>query len=287
MKGFSIGPFDCPTVALDGAYIATGFPSMTAIAGLVDALTNRCGTPAANAPFAIVVHDLQVHPGRPKPKADSKAEPTEAVERTRGRMRATLLMLDPEDAWLTSQIQDALPGLRFAGSVMQAVGKRPEVRVREFDDLGKALRALAPGHLILDRGDILDRALAIARDPLDALLDVFALQKDDQERWQSAYSFSEDGEFQALLPVSVGYQCLEPLEDATTRSGTRCPTTPHVFAEGIVSVAEARSSRKVSRSANGPAALPAFWSWSSHPDTAVIHLTGRSFAAISSEGIPA
>ncbi|GEM_PF-1157049 len=277
MNTLVIGPFTADRVALDGNALVSGMPPVTALGGLSDTLARRLGRPAANWPVALILHDLQPHDGRPKPKPDFKGRPGEAVERVTGWIRATVVLLEPDDTLTSTELTEQTEGLRIAGGMIS-----PERPARVVEDLGAELRRLPPGHILVDRTDVLDAAVAAAEDPLDGLLDVFTGSWDEQaQRYQNPWSRDEAGQWRYLVPVAVGHQALEPMSTASPRKGTRCPETPHLFSEGIASVAELVSARKAARAASrGWETLAMFWRWTNDPEHGVLRLQGHHLESI-------
>ena len=274
MRFLQIGPFHCPRVALDGAFGASGLPGMTAIAGWVDQIARSCGHPALNPNFAIVLHDLQRLPGIAKASPTSNAAPGEVVERIHGRLKATIVIADHDAVLGHADVLNAVRRARFCGSLFEGA------RVRERDTIQDALLSAPPGHVLTDRTDLLSAACADATDPLDALLDVlWAPVKGGEE---NPWSFDETGAWRQLLPLSIGYQLLEQIDPERTRAGSRSPDTPHVFAEGVVGLGEAVSSRRIARAGlTGTARF--FWSWEQDNATGLLAVTGKAFDELQAE----
>jgi CRISPR type I-F-associated protein Csy2 len=149
-------------------------------------------------------------------------------------------------------------------------------RIREIDDLGDTLRRLPPGHVLLDRSDLLEAATGEATDPLDGLLDVFTWHRDPEGGFTNRFARDAEGRPRYLVPLAVGYQAIEPIKATRTRRGTRSSQTPHVFAEGIASVGELVSSRKLARDASAAQSRDMFWSWEVDRSVGTIRVQGRS-----------
>ncbi len=275
MKVFLIGPMDVSRIALDGNALVSGYPPLTALAGFSDSIARRLHQPAANWPLALLIHDLQVSPGRFKPKPDKSGQPVEAIERITGSLTGTILLVDPGASVTEAEVEAALPGLRLAGGM-------PPLRTgaREIESLS-ILSTLPPGHLIVDRSDLLEKAAEQAADPLDGLLDLFTWQPVEGGGWTNPWSLDENGSRRLLAPVAVGYQAIEPLANCQPRQGTRCSNTPHVFAEGIASVAELVSARKLARAKSDEgSALPMFWCWETDAEAGTLRVRGVSLNSL-------
>jgi CRISPR type I-F-associated protein Csy2 len=134
--------------------------------------------------------------------------------------------------------------------------------------------------VLVDRSDLLETAVAEAGDPLDGLLDVFTWRRDASDRLDNPFTRDDAGTPRYLIPLAVGYQALEPIEAAGPRRGTRSQETPHVFAEGIASVGELISARKVARSADGWQTLKMFWSWAIDRKSGTLRVQGQSLQTV-------
>jgi len=275
MKLFMIGPFTAERVALDGNTSVSGLPAMTAVAGISDMVFRHQGYPAANNPIALILHDIQPSPGRAKPKADKHGRPGEAIERFGGRVEASIVLMDTHDRLTTDAVADAMPHCRFAGGMLE-LGSRP---VSEAASLAQALKHLPRGHLVVDRSEILDAANAHASDPLDGLLDICTLAREDRDSpWRRLYLPDDTLQSRNLVPIAVGYQALESLTEAAPRQQTRSSTLPHVFAEGVTGIGELVTSRRVARTQGDDHCTnqPLFWRWEPDPATNTLCVAGRN-----------
>jgi len=280
MSIFAIGPFTAADAALDSSPVVAGLPSMTALAGVADVIARAGGQPAANLPVALLLHYVTPHSGMFRPAPQPSGEPAEAPGRLFGRVRATICLADPEDTLFSDTVRRSVQRARFAGARMEG-DDAPVPPVRACDDLGEALRSVPPGHLLADRTDILEDATTHAADPLDALLDVATLHRDEDGRWTNPYSEPEPGVRHRLTPLSVGFQVLEPIENASGREGTREPETPHVFAEGVATVSEFVSARALARAPS--ISHPVLWSWHIDRPNGLFVVRGRTPAAVEGE----
>ena len=141
MSLFVLGPFSADRVALDGNAMVSGLPAPTALAGLSDALARRLGQPAANWPIGLILHDLQLHAGRAKPKPiykQHKVIPDEAIERLTGWLRATVVVNDPQDTVTAEEVAASLgiTGSTLLHHLRASQRKLLEAFYDEHDDTG-------------------------------------------------------------------------------------------------------------------------------------------------------
>lgn len=223
-----------------------GFPAITSFLGFGHALQRKLqckhpnfrvsGVGVVCHSFAMLDHQagykrtLQLT-GNP---LDKDGKRPSFVEEGRCHMTVSLVLevsgvTGPD--WQTGLGDLILAKMKLAGGDITAapsVKKLPEGRA--------ALRSLMPGYVLQDRHDVLSAAAAEQADPLDALHSLLQIehysepQEDGSVRWRSRRM--QPG---WLVPVAVGFRGISPLGSALN---TRDSTTPHRFAESVVSLGE-------------------------------------------------
>lgn len=115
----------------------------------------------------------------------------------------------------------------------------------KMDDEGKAfarlMRRLMPGHAIIERRELMAKAMSEGADAVTALLDhlkvmhrseILADKKDTKKKIVWTSKRKQSG---WLVPVAVGFQGISELGWAHFQ---RDPNTPHCFAEAVVTLGE-------------------------------------------------
>jgi hypothetical protein len=291
----SIGPIRAYNVRLDASASVSGLPPLTGIMGCVDALRRQFAgddpADAASGPdVLIVLHDVQVQPGRFKPSPNHKAAPTEVQETMEGTVEFTLIVRGLEVSG--ARAARALVGKRFCGG--NVVLLPAALRDRDGADLSKILSSLPPGRALLDRRDLLESDLP--GDPLDRILhyltwvptaphegsEASVRMQDGDSREHSGQAAAKDADGQNsgktekpdkkpellrpepgwLVPIAVGYQALESYDESRFRSGTRDPDTPHLFVEDLIGLGELVSTRTLARRLRADLGQNGiFWKW--------------------------
>jgi hypothetical protein len=307
----SIGPIRAHNVRLDASASVSGLPPLTGIMGCVDVLRRQFAgdDPAADAPSCpdvlIVLHDVQVRPGRFKPSPNHKAAPTEVQETMEGTVEFTLIVRGLEVSG--ARAARGLVGKRFCGG--NVVLLPAALRDRDGADLAKILSSLPPGRVLLDRRDLLERDLP--GDPLDRILhyltwvpadpdedsEASVRIQDGDSREHSGQAAARDADGQDsgktgkpdkkpelrrpepgwLVPIAVGYQALESYDESRFRSGTRDPDTPHLFVEDLIGLGELVSTRILARRLRADLGQDGiFWKWRIDLDRGEFLVTARA-----------
>ena len=243
-------------VNAEGNLHVAGLPAITAFTGFahwlqlhwLDKLTKAKDLePMKINGVAIIGHYLQMYEGQAKcPAALQGSAPTSAekmnppiVQELKADMGVTLVLRlyrDEEDdqSDVANAIdEDSLKKLNaLLGQVPIAAGRSVSHLMPRYlpssDGLAKALGELNGGWLLCNRKELLDpQGDDDTRDPLDRLLDLLALHKDESGR----FFRSQPG---WLIPVSIGYRLLEtPKQRPGVRHGLI-----HAYAEPVTSVAQ-------------------------------------------------
>lgn len=280
MTHVSVGPIRAHNVRLDASASVSGLPPLTGIMGCADVLRRQfhgddAETDAtSNIDVLIVLHDVQVYPGRFKPSPNHSAEPTEVPETMEGMVEFTLIIRGLEVSG--PRAARSLVGRRFCGG--NVVLLPAALKDRDNADLAKILSSLPPGRVLLDRRDLLERDLP--GDPLDKILhyltwvpvavdkneDVSQKNGDGENSEKSKKPDKEAGfrrpEPGWLVPIAVGYQALESYDEGRFRKGTRDQSTPHLFVEDLIGLGELVSTRTLARKLRAGAEQNGiFWKW--------------------------
>ena len=258
--------------ALSSPY-TIGFPAMTAFMGAVHALQrllNAGGFPSlAFSGAAVACHavELQIHRGpqdyeysiigtgnplSPDNKAKNKWEAPfkrpSFVEEPRCHLDVSLVIqcegVDMNDS---DEVRDAVG--RLIQSKMKLAGgditgfEAPEVLKISDDDpdaFRKLIRKLMPGHVVIERRDLMKTAMEEGRengmDALDALLDhVKVLHRCEMDengatRWTARRKTNG-----WIVPIATGFHGITPLGSARNQ---RNQDMPHRFAEAVVTLGE-------------------------------------------------
>ena len=136
-------------------------------------------------------------------------------------------------------INDQLPKMKFAGGDLLSVKPIDTIVVDEDEEqtVKNALRKLMFGYVIIERRDLIKNLMQKeGKDALDALLDHLKIMhrakedENDEVNWTS--SRKESG---WLVPIATGFQGISDLGIAKNQRDT---TTPHRFAESVVTLGE-------------------------------------------------
>ncbi len=243
--------------ALSSPY-TIGFPAMTAWSGGVHALQRKLNAEGYNElvfkSTAVVCHhmNLQTYKGKGdyvhsivgtgNPlKKDGKRPST--IEEARCHLQVSLVIeyenLPPSvryDEFLTT-VQELLYGkLKLAGGDILSTGKPEIITVSEAEKFRHLKRRLMPGYTLIERRDLMINAMKEGKDAITALLEhltvTYSCEQDEAGKvtWHSKRK--EKG---WIVPIATGFHGITPLGRARSQ---RDPTTPHRFAESIVTLGE-------------------------------------------------
>ncbi|MDF7675753.1 type I-F CRISPR-associated protein Csy2 [Neisseriaceae bacterium ESL0693] len=262
-----------------------GFPAMTAWLGAMHALQRKLQTkwPVKLFQLAISCHqmDLQTYKGKndfissiigTANPLDKDGNRPPFIEEARCHLSVSLLieirqesdMNLAENESRSAFIQDVtqlLNTMKFAGGDLMPLSQRVQLIDISEDDIEtesvvylKLLCSLMPGYVLIERRDLLIKALNNApddhqtsnhsseKDILDILLDYISIHHHPVESQPSETSKTASVEWIAhrqtsgwLVPIAVGFQGISPLGHAQNQ---RDVDTPHRFAESIITLGE-------------------------------------------------
>jgi len=234
-----------------------GFPAMTAWLGAVHALQrllNRSGLDELLfTSVAVVCHrmDLQTYKGQGDfvnsiigtgNPLDKNGNRPAFIEEARCHLDASLaiecrgLAKDDEDDVGDKIIMALHAGIKLAGGDILTFGRPEFFIVDGSKDLGRFTRKLMPGYVLIERRDLMEKAMEEGRDAIDAMLDHLKVMhrsekdKDGNVNWSSRRKTSG-----WIVPVATGFHGITELCQAKNQ---RDPDTPHRFAESIVTLGE-------------------------------------------------
>ena len=241
-----------------------GFPAMTAWLGFVHALERKLSQAGLSDLMlhsaAVVSHrcDVQTHKGEgdfvhsiigtgnPLDKDGSRSA---FIEEARCHLDVSLVIEwsgnkdEVQQPDFTQQLQVVLATMKVAGGDVLSVGLPSVKSVITEDDTGRVLRQLMPGYVLIERRDLMIDAMQQGNDALDALLGYLSVNHHcEQLEDQSVVWHSQRKTHGWIVPIATGFQGISPLGEAKNQ---RDPTTPHRFAESVVTLGEFVMAHKI------------------------------------------
>lgn len=242
--------------ALSSPY-TIGFPAMTAWLGAVHALERQLqGTEFADVKFtsmAVVCHQiaLQTHKGdgdfvysiigTGNPLDKSGKRPS-FIEEARCHLTVSLVIeckevddIDDEDEF-TELVDTLLLKMKLASGDILRANPSVFLEIADAADTRKLLRRLMPGHCLIERRDLMIQDMKAGHDGADSLLNYLkvthqcSVDENDKVKWTS--SRKEKG---WIVPIATGFHGITELGEALNQ---RDPSTPHRFAESLVTLGE-------------------------------------------------
>ncbi len=249
--------------ALSSPY-TIGFPAMTAWLGAVHALQRKLNAAGfENLVFssaAVACHrfDLQTHKGQgdyiasiigtgnPLDKTGSRPS---FIEEARCHLTVSLVIeydglgwISPDDFILA--IAQQLHTLKLASGDILRFATPEMLTINEEKELSKLTRKLMPSHLLIERRELMQQAMAESENPdaISALLDYLTVHHNSEEKdgekarekiveWKKAKRKTTGW----IVPIATGFHGISDLGQAQHQ---RDPDTPHRFAESIVTLGE-------------------------------------------------
>jgi len=244
--------------ALSSPY-TIGFPAMTAWLGGVHALERQIRRSGYEEvlfkSMAVICHhiNLQTYKGRGDyvfsiigtgNPLDKKGEKPSFIEEARCHLKVSLLIECENIELYNANYDEFIQRIDFLlkGRLKIASGdiincELPELIVVDDEfKLRKLLHRIMPGYCLIERRDLMIKAMQEGNDCLDALLDYIKvshqseIKEDGTVEWAS--SRKENG---WIVPIATGFHGISELGKADNQ---RDPETPHRFAESIVTLGE-------------------------------------------------
>ncbi|MBR7800389.1 type I-F CRISPR-associated protein Csy2 [Undibacterium fentianense] len=247
--------------ALSSPY-SIGFPAMTAWLGAVHALQRKLvATGFDDLVFkqvGVVCHhiDLQTYKGRGDyvysiigtgNPLDKDGNRPAFNEEARCHLEVSLAIetsgIDKDDEEeVKPLLQNFLHSqLKMAGGDIVSASNPEFIKVDQNDaqEFRKLARKLMPGFALIERRELMLEAMQQGQDAVDALLDYLSIKnqseidEDGNVNWTSKRKTSG-----WLVPIATGFQGISPLAEPGQTLNQRDPSTPHRFAEAVVTLGE-------------------------------------------------
>lgn len=249
-----------------------GFPAITAWLGMVHKLErelHKSGYPLHLKATSVVCHqmDLQTYKHKgdyissiiatanpSKLKTGNEVQRPPFIEEARCHLTVSLAILVVGEALnglehqhLYDCIENLLHAkIKAASGNIEDVGQVKLDVINSDEQLSSSMKTLLPSYALIDRHDLLKKALKehsdTNSDDLDTFLDFFNIKhtyvqkneafSEEKETFEWVTTRKEKG---WLVPLAVGYQGISDLGLILNR---RDENTPHRFAESVLSVAE-------------------------------------------------
>lgn len=242
--------------ALSSPY-TIGFPAMTAWLGAVHALERKLkATTYEQLQFksmAVVCHsiDLQTHKGTGDyvysiigtgNPLDKNGNRPSFIEEARCHLDVSLViecdglgLIDYDQ--FTQNVGSQLQGnMKLAGGDVLGLSPPSLLEVSNEAGLRKLTRQLMPGHCLVERRDLMKKAMEDGQDAIDALLDhlkiINTCERDGKEEITWSSHRKESG---WIVPIATGFHAITELSLADNQ---RDVDTPHRFAESVVTLGQ-------------------------------------------------
>ena len=116
---------------------------------------------------------------------------------------------------------------------------RPDLEkenIRLIQDEATNFRQLIPGYALVERKDLMVKAMQAGQDALDALYDALVVKHQCNQDEQDAVIWQSQREHEGwIVPIATGFHALTPAAFAEQQ---RDAETPHRFAEAVVTLGE-------------------------------------------------
>lgn len=242
--------------ALSSPY-TIGFPAMTAWLGAVHALQRMLNQGEFNSVIfnsvAVVCHDmdLQVYRGKGDfvnsiigtgNPLDKNGNRPAFIEEGRCHLDVSLIVeyqgldKDEEDDAIAEITTLLYARMKMAGGDILNVGGLEFLKIDDNDDLRRLTRKLMPGHVLIERRELMEDAMVKGRDGIDALLDHLKVMHRSEKDADGNVSWTSKRKISGwIVPVATGFHGITELGQAKNQ---RDPDTSHRFAESVVTLGE-------------------------------------------------
>jgi len=240
-----------------------GFPAITAWMGAVHALQrylNYQGLRQINfTKVAVSCHscNLQTYKGRgdfvssiigTSNPLEKDGERPAFIEAARCHLDVSLLIEyeglnknDEKSDEFKSLIDAHIPCMKWASGDLLNVDPVEEISVDEDDEksIKNIVCRLMLGHVLIERRDLMIKAMSEGKDALEALLDYLKVMhrsiQDKQDKEETVIWTSKRKQMGWLVPIAVGFQGISPVGAAKYQRDSQ---TLHRFAESILTMGE-------------------------------------------------
>ena len=259
-----------------------GFPAMTAFLGCVHALQrklNERGIAVSFDAVGVVSHEanLQTYKGdndfvhsiigtgNPLDKAGSRSA---FIEDARVHLDISLIV---EFSGLNSDQREKLieatdyllqGHMKLAGGDIQSFDPLQLHLIDRDDDegLSRFQRQLMPGYVLIERRELMQKAMGEGQDAIDAMIDYLAIHhscevvgntdnksnenssSEEKVNWTSARKLVDGKSAGWIVPIAAGFHSISELGQAKNQ---RDENTPHRFAESIVTLGEFKMPHRI------------------------------------------
>jgi CRISPR-associated protein Csy2 len=252
--------------ALSSPY-TIGFPAMTAWLGFVHALQRKLNQSGFDElkfkSMGVACHDLnlQTHKGRgdyvhsiigtgnPLDKDGSRPA---FIEEARCHTLVSLIVecvIPANDLAFDENLLAVLPThlnqLKLASGDILSFGK-PELRtIDDENDHRKLMRKLMPSYVLIQRRELMVDAMANGQNAIEALLDYLTIQHRCIENEDGGIEWTRSRKIKGwIVPIATGFHGISDLGKA---ENARDMTTPHRFAESVVTLGEFKMPYRVKK----------------------------------------
>jgi CRISPR-associated protein Csy2 len=240
--------------ALSSPY-TIGFPAMTAWLGAVHALQRKLN----QADFedlkfksvGVACHDLNLHTykgrgdyvhsiiGTGNPLDKDGGRPA-FIEEARCHLDVSLIIevenLPFNNSELIDQVTACLQRLKIASGDILSCGKIELLTIHDEVTHRALMRKLMPSYFLIERRELMIEAMANAQNAIDALLDYLTIQHRCIENEDGSIEWTRSRKIKGwIVPIGTGFHGISDLGKA---ENARDMTTPHRFAESVVTLGE-------------------------------------------------
>lgn len=244
--------------ALSSPY-TIGFPAMTAWLGAVHALERklkldkRYDDEFEELEFkgvAVVCHDINLHThrgngdfvssiigtGNPLDKSGNRSS---FIEEARCDLVVSLLIEyeADDDSELTASVNSLLEGqMKIAGGDIMKANASEKRRVDNEADTRALMGRVMPGHLLIERRDLMQQSMQDGQDAIDAMLDYLKVTYHSESDDNGKISWHSSRKSKGwIVPIATGFHGISELGHAEQQ---RDQDTLHRFAESLVTLGE-------------------------------------------------
>lgn len=231
-----------------------GFPAVTAFLGFGHALqrhTQSMSHPLTVQGVGMSCHQFEMQSHQESPfrngslkltanPLNEKGNRPSFVEEGRCHFSVSLLLEvsslpsgdDEQETYFKALTQCITQRMKLAGGDILDMGK-----IEVVPDEAKYRHRLMPGYVLMERRELMQEAMQNGQDAIDALHDLLAVhhhcETDEQgnAHWHAARRHPG-----WLVPIATGYQGISEL--SSDARNTRDESTPHRFAESVVTLGE-------------------------------------------------
>lgn len=239
-----------------------GFPALSAWLGATHALQRKVNE-AGFLDFKVIATgvvshkaDLKTHKGRgdfvhsivgtgnPLGKDGKRSA---FIEEARIDLEVSLVLeyegiIKDEEPELINSVAKQLNFMRIAGGDILDFKTPFLYRIKNEEDVNTFRKKLMPGYALVERKELMIEAMKEGKDPIDALIHFLGIhnhceQEDDTVHWTQKRATPG-----WIVPIAVGFQGISKLGFAKNQ---RDDTTPHRFAESVVTLGEFKMPYKI------------------------------------------